>query len=254
MDPEIRRALEETLTALADDELVTGHRDSEWCGKAPILEEDIAFANIALDEIGHAQVWYGEIARLRGDNLEISPDRLVYFRKPEDFRSAEIVELPNGDWAFSMLRQYLYDSAEMLRLEHLSGSSYAPVCEAAAPIKKEEIYHLRHTQAWVRRLGLGTEESRRRIQEALNTLWPFADQLLSPLPGQDILEQAGCLPNMQNIRLLWEEKVIPLLEECDLNIPSGPAVVQPRTAHRPEFKVLVMDMQAVARADLEALW
>src|SRR5215471_16608308 len=141
-------ALPTYLLALADDELLLGHRDSEWTGHAPILEEDIAFANLAQDEIGHAALWYGLLRNLDGSD----PDRLIFFREPGAFRNAQLVELPKGDWAFSMLRQYLFDAAESVRLPLLAVSTHRPLAEAAAKIRPEELYHLRHTQAWIQRL------------------------------------------------------------------------------------------------------
>ena len=103
MSPEITQALAAKLLALADDEFLLGHRDSEWCGHAPILEEDIAFANIAQDEIGHASLWLNLYKDLTGDD----PDRLLFFREAADYRNAQLCELPKGDWAFTMMRQYL---------------------------------------------------------------------------------------------------------------------------------------------------
>ena len=126
---------------LADDELILGQRDSEWTGHAPILEEDIAFSNIAQDELGHATIWYGLLSELTGEE----PNELVFFRDFDDFRNVTLVELPNGDWAFSMLRQYLFDAFEMVRLSQLLESLYRPVAEAAAKIRMEELYHYRHT-------------------------------------------------------------------------------------------------------------
>src|SRR5215475_2170107 len=109
-------ALVEYTLHLADDALILGHRNSEWCGHAPILEEDIAFANLALDEIGHAKVWYELYADLKGKDKETYPDELVYQRRSEAYRNAAMMELPKGDWAFSMTRQYLYDVGETVRL------------------------------------------------------------------------------------------------------------------------------------------
>ena len=149
----------EYLIALADDELILGHRDSEWCGHAPILEEDIAFANIALDEIGHARLWLELAAKELGEDPGTYPDKQTFFRAPGDYRSLPLADLPNGDWAFSMLRQYLFDSFEILRLETLKGSQHKGITELAVKIHTEELYHLRHTKAWVLRLAQGTEES-----------------------------------------------------------------------------------------------
>src|SRR5512145_2214626 len=117
MDEALHAAMRELLITLADDELILGHRASEWCGHAPILEEDIAFANLALDEIGHANLWYTLAAEIRGEDPAAYPDRLVYSRTSADYRCIQMVELPNGDWAFSILRQCLFDLHEQVLLE-----------------------------------------------------------------------------------------------------------------------------------------
>ncbi len=191
MEPQMRDALIERLAAMGDDELILAHRNSEWAGHAPILEVDIAFANIALDEFGHASIWYGLRCAMTGEDA----DRLVFFRNPGQYRNVQLVELPKGDWAFSMLRQYLFDAAEGVMLGHLKASAYRPLAEAAAKIATEELYHLRHTGLWLRRLGLGTEESHARTQAALDVLWPYARQLFVPLPGDEALGAAGSPPS-----------------------------------------------------------
>ncbi|MCS6911212.1 MAG: phenylacetate-CoA oxygenase subunit PaaC, partial [Anaerolineales bacterium] len=148
---EIERALAEKLLALADDELILAHRNSEWTGHAPILEEDIALANIAQDELGHAMLYYELHCALAGG----TPDRLAFFREAADFRNVQLVELPKGDWAFTMLRQYLFDAYELALLAQLTHSAHRPLAEVAAKVRNEELYHYKHTGAWVRRLGLG---------------------------------------------------------------------------------------------------
>ncbi len=239
-------ALAEHLLALADDELILGHRDSEWTGHAPILEEDIAFANLAQDEIGHALLWYGLLRELTGQD----PDRLVFFREPADYRNAQMVELPKGDWAFSMLRQFLFDAAETARLPLLAGSRHQPLAEAAAKIRTEEIYHLRHTQAWILRLAQGTDESHRRTQAALDQLWPCAQQLFEPLPGEAELAAQGTLPPPGAVRDAWRQTVMPFLSETGLLVPqaAGPVVLS-RAAHTSHLTELLADMQSVARLE-----
>ncbi|MGH7428237.1 MAG: 1,2-phenylacetyl-CoA epoxidase subunit PaaC, partial [Candidatus Methylomirabilaceae bacterium] len=167
---ELDLAVAARVLALADDELILAHRDSEWTGHAPILEEDIGLANIAQDELGHAGLWYGIYRSLVGHD----PDRMVFFREAGDWRCVQLVELPKGDWAFTMLRQYLFDAYEHVLLTQLAQSRHEGVAAAAAKIRQEELYHSRHTSAWVRRLGLGTAESHRRTQDALDALWPYA--------------------------------------------------------------------------------
>jgi ring-1,2-phenylacetyl-CoA epoxidase subunit PaaC len=240
--------------ALGDDELVLGHRDSEWCGHAPILEEDIAFANLALDEIGHANLWYGLLSELEGHDPLAYPDQLVYFREPDDYRNIQMVELPNGDWAFSLLRQYLFDAAELVRLSALAGSQYAPLAAVAAKILTEELYHHRHTSAWVRRLSLGTNESRRRMQDALDALWPYTGEIFSPKMDEQSPVDSGVLPASERLQNTWLEKVLPFFQECTLILPGDPRFAFGRREHTPHLKVLLTEMQSVARSESQARW
>ncbi|HET7009648.1 MAG TPA: 1,2-phenylacetyl-CoA epoxidase subunit PaaC [Anaerolineales bacterium] len=250
-----RQAAVEYLLSLGDDELVLAHRDSEWTGHAPILEEDIAFANIALDEMGHAVIWYRLHADLAGKDPETYPDHLVFQRTAEGFRNAPIVELPNGDWAFSMLRQFLFDAAEQVWLEGLGRSAHAPIAAAARKIMTEERYHLRHTRAWTLRLGLGTEESHARMQRALDALWPFACDLWTARPGEHELVTAGICPDGGSIWRTWEAEVVSQLEKADL---ARPKAVQPtgfdRTHHTPHLTESLAEMQSVARLEPEGVW
>lgn len=255
LQPDERQALSRKLLAMADDELILAHRDSEWCGHAPILEEDIAFANIAQDELGHAGLWYGLLRALDGSD----PDRLVFFREASDYRNTRMVELPNGDWAFSMLRQYLFDAYEMILLERLVESALSPLAEAAAKARREEIYHLRHTQAWVQRLGLGTAESRRRMQEALDALWPHAAQLFAPLSGEERLIQANIVPPPSSLWQQWRETVLPFLENSGLVLDGAqngadPGQTPSRERHTEHLHQLLEELQSVARLDPEATW
>jgi ring-1,2-phenylacetyl-CoA epoxidase subunit PaaC len=253
--PEQRRALAGWLVALADDELILGHRDSEWCGHAPILEEDIAFANLALDELGHAKIWYTLAAGLLGEDPETYPDRMIFFRDAADFRNAPLVELPGGDWAFSMLRQYLFDAAEGVRLEALAASGYRPLAEAALKIRPEELYHRRHTSTWIQRLGLGTAESHERTQRALDELWPYALNLHAPIDGDDQLVVAGWVPEPGELQQAWEGEVRPWLTQAGLSVPSAGAVTPcGRDRHSPHLAALVAEMQSVARLQPAASW
>lgn len=251
---QVQDALVSLLLSMGDDEFILGHRDSEWCGAAPILEEDIAFANIALDELGHAKIWYTLIGTLKGEDLETYPDRLAFKRGPADFRNLPMVELPNGDWAFSMLRQYLFDAFEIVHLDALMNSTYRPIAEAAAKLRKEEAYHYRHTHAWVLRLGQGTEESQRRMQNALNELWPFTLQMFSPRPGDDELIEASYYAPLNQLKKSWEERVLPLLESCGFLLPKISGLKVSREQHTKHLHVLLDEMQSVARLDTQAEW
>lgn len=252
MQSHAQDALIERLLAMGDDELILAHRNSEWTGHGPILEEDIAFANIALDELGHASIWYDLRCALTGEDA----DRLVFFRNPGQYRNVQLVELPKGDWAFSMLRQYLFDAAENVTLSRLRQSAYRPLAEASAKIATEELYHLRHTGLWLRRLGLGTGESHARTQAALDTLWPYARQLFVPLPNDGALVDAEIYPNAALLHREWEARVRPFLAECNLTVPDEalPRRDIPRAEHTEQLMALLSEMQAVARMDPEAVW
>ena len=255
MDADLKQALVNKLLAMADDEIILAHRNSEWTGHAPILEEDIAFSNIAQDEIGHAVIWYTRLSELAGEAPESYPDQLVFFRDAPDYRNVQLVELPKGDWAFTVVRQYLFDAAEILRLEELRRSQYQPLAEAAAKIRKEEFYHYRHTHAWVQRLGLGTAESHRRMQNALNEIWPYTAQLYEPLSDEPLLVEAGFVPDPSKIYSAWKNLAIPNLEEADLTVPAGAApITAPRSQHTNHLTALLTEMQEVARQVPDAKW
>ena len=254
MEADLKNALAGYLLGLADDELLLGHRDSEWCGYAPILEEDIAFANLALDELGHASLWYRLVSELLGKDPEIYPDQLVFFRPPSEFRNIQMVELPNGDWAFSIARQYFFDSAELVRLKALAESPAEPVAVIAAKIRKEEAYHHRHSQVWMERLGPGTDESHHRLQKAVNELWPFTEQLFEiELEAEELLVQAGVIPTSQDLRRAWLDQVLSLLETCQIEFSWQDLKIS-RYEHTASLNVLLGEMQSVARLDPEAAW
>lgn len=238
------------LLALGDDELILAHRNSEWTGHAPILEEDIGLANLAQDELGHAALWYGLAQPVVGK----TPDELAFFRDAADWRNAQLLELPKGDWAFTMLRQYLFDAYELALDTRLAESRNEGVAHVAAKIRTEELYHYRHSSAWVKRLGLGTVESHRRMQAALDVLWPHTAQLFAPLPNEEFLVEAGVLLRLTEVHEAWAANVLPWLEAAALTIPLAPTVIPSRAAHTPHLAALLAEMQSVARSDPAAEW
>lgn len=246
----LRAALIERVTAHADDELVLGHRDAEWTGHAPLLEEDIALANLAQDEIGHAITWYGVRSELDGSD----PDRLVFFRGPDEYRSSHLVAQPRGDWAFTMLRQFLFDAYETELLARLSRSSYQPLAQAAVKIAREELFHLRHGQLWLERLAHGTDESRGRLEDALSVAWPLLPQLLAPMQGDSELVAAGMWPSPAEVGSATVTRVTGTLTTLGLGpapLADGP-VVQRHDQQPPALGELLGVLQSVARADPEA--
>jgi ring-1,2-phenylacetyl-CoA epoxidase subunit PaaC len=253
MENVARVRLTNYILGLADDEMILGHRDSEWCGLAPILEEDIAFANLALDEIGHASLWYNLVASLAGMDPDTYPDQLIYTRSPEQYRNIQLVELQVGDWAFSILRQYLFDAYELVHYAALVQSHFPPIAQVAAKIRNEEIYHIRHSSAWVQRLGKGTEESQQRLQNALNELWPYTGQFFLTVESDELVH-SGYAPAPDQLQVAWERSVVAFLQECLLEVPDTPRLRASRDQHTPHLEILLNEMQSVARLDREARW
>ena len=245
------QALIRKLTALADDEIVLAHRDGEWTGHAPILEEDIALANIAQDELGHAALYLG----LRTDLDGSQPDRLAMFRSASEYTNTRLTELPKGDWAVTMVRQFLYDAYEALWLEEAGSSRYAPLAEVAHKALREEKFHLQHTALWVERLALGTEESERRTQTALTELWPYAAQLFQPVAGEEELIAAGIVPDPAALKARWEKLVTAHLQgKCGLTLPRDafPSDDKGRDHHTEHLAPMLAEMQEVARQHPDA--
>jgi ring-1,2-phenylacetyl-CoA epoxidase subunit PaaC len=157
------------LLAIADDELILGWRNSEWTGIAPFLEEDVAFSSIAQNEIGHARALYELAAR----ELGTTADELAFDRKPSEYRSAPLVELRRLEWARTIARHWLYETADEIRLAALKASDDPEIAGLAAKMDREEAYHRMHAEMWIDRL-LATDEGRARLNEAVDELWPYA--------------------------------------------------------------------------------
>ncbi len=259
---ETREALAELLLALADDEFVLGFWDSEWTGIAPVLEEDVAYSSIAQDEIGHARALYELLAELIGRPA----DDIAYDRDPEGFRQAQLLDLDRGDWARSIARRYLYDTADAVRLAALSRSAYAPLANLLGKVRREEAYHLQHFDAWLRRLA-GNPEGRPRLTVALGQVWPAALDLFTPLAREEELLRSGILPRpFATLRSEWLAALAPIFEELRLPFPAQRApddtyapTIEPLTGgregdHDPAFRHLWREMTMVYREEPGATW
>lgn len=251
---ELRRALAAYLLAVADDELILGHRHSEWTGFAPDIESDVALSSVAQEEIGHARLFYEEAAELAGSD----PDRLAFDRPAAEFLNGVLVERPNGDWAFTIVRMFLYDRADAIRLDALAAGGVASLADLARTVGREEKYHLRYGEEWLRRLAEATPASRAKVQEALDAAWSDAQALFEPVEGQEILEQAGVVPRGPQEQLRrWREQVTPVLESFDLRLPTS----APRAGgggragrHTDNLRILLDEMTSVWRTEPGATW
>jgi ring-1,2-phenylacetyl-CoA epoxidase subunit PaaC len=203
------------LTALADDELILGHRHSEWTGFAPHLEEDVAFSSIAQDEIGHAAAYYSLVARLTGDDA----DHLALGRDPSDYRNAILCERPNRDWAYTLVRHWLYDHADALRLEALEGSADANLAAVATKIRREERYHLIHADSWMKRIARGPLEGRTKLADAVGYAFPELLGVFEPFELEEDAVKQGWLPvPSDELRTRFVGEMSSALD--DLGLPS----------------------------------
>ena len=242
------------LLRLGDDRLVLGHRLSEWCGHGPILEEDIALANIALDLIGQATLFLKLAGETEGKGR--TEDDLAYFRDATDYRNIQMVELPKGDYAFTIVRQFLFDVFSYHLLEKLQTSSNSELAGIAAKGFKEVRYHVRHSSEWVVRLGDGTEESHDRAQKALNGLWRFSSEMFQPDAIDLEMAASGVGPDLASLKPQWDKVVRDVFDRATLVIPDEPPGMTGgrRGRHTEYLGHLLSEMQIVARSHPGAEW
>ena len=254
---EIPNALFELLLRLGDDRLVLGSRVSEWCGHGPILEEDIATSNVALDLLGQATMFLRLAGEVEGKGRD--EDALAYFREAVDFRSCQLVELPKGDFAFTMARQFLFDVYAVVTLDALSRSTNAELAAIAAKSLKEAKYHVRHSGEWMLKLGDGTDESHRRVQRALDELWRFTAELFAADDIDHAMQAAGVAPDLAQLQPEWERLVREVIDTATLTVPHDvPRLASMRGgrtgAHTEHLGHLLAEMQIVARSHPGATW
>ena len=255
LSPELRAGLFEYLLGLGDDALILGHRLSEWCGHAPILEEDIALANIALDCLGQATAWLRLAGLVEGKGR--SEDTLAYFREAREFRNCHLVEQPRGDFGFTITRLFLHSVFAHLNLKALEQSSLAEVAAIAAKSGKEVRYHVRHSSEWMRRLGDGTEESHRRVATSVDELWSFVDELFTADTRIAPLTVAGIVTNPSALRPEWNRLVSEVLASATLTAPEKTTYSAKggRSGfHSEHLGLLLAEMQILARSHPGATW
>jgi len=207
------------LLRLGDDSLILGQRLAEWCGHGPILEEDIAMTNISLDLIGQAISllnYAGDVESKGRDG-----DALAFLRLEKDYKNLLLVEQKNGDFGDTMMRQFLFDAYRKLLFERLQISTDKQLAAIAEKSLKETRYHFKHSAEWVIRLGDGTEESHKRIQNSLNNLWRYTDELFYVDVSDEALTEAGIVPDLSDLKSLWLKEVNTVLELATLQIPTN---------------------------------
>jgi ring-1,2-phenylacetyl-CoA epoxidase subunit PaaC len=209
----------EYLLRLGDNTLVLSQRLSEWCGHGPVLEQDIALTNIALDLLGQTRMYLTYAAELEGQGR--TEDDLAYFRDAHQFRNCLLVERPNGDFAHTIVRQFFFDVFNFYQLQSLRNSSDQRLADIAEKALKEVTYHLRFSSEWVIRLGDGTEISHQKMQTAVDTLWPFSGEMMTPDVLDTEMAEEGIAPNLLEIKTLWDKKVAEVLEEATLTLPTN---------------------------------
>lgn len=244
----------EVALRLGDTCLVLAQRLGEWCGHAPALEEDIALANIALDVLGHARALLTRAGELEGAGRD--EDHLAYLRDASEFRNLLLVELPNGDFGQTLLRQLFYDAYAVELWAALAGSTDSGLAGVAGKAAKESAYHLRHSTSWVVRLGDGTEESHARMLQALEALWPYAGEAFLDDDADRAAADAGVAPLPSTLEPAWRARVGRALEEATLPVPPDPWWQRGGRAgrHTEHLGYLLAELQVVRRAHPGASW
>ena len=239
---------------LADNALVLGHRLSEWCGHAPVLEEDLALANMALDLIGQARSFYSYAGAVEGRGRD--EDALAYLRDTREFRNVLLVEQPNGDFALTIVRQLFYAAFARPYFERLALSADATLAAIAAKAEKEMAYHLRHAAEWTIRLGDGTDESHNRAQEAIEELLPYTGELFESDQVERSLIDAGVAPDSASLQPLWNNAIQEVLTEATLTRPRDSFMQTGGRSgkHSEHLGHLLAELQFLQRAYPGAKW
>ena len=243
------------LLRLGDSALIQGQRLCQWCGRAPALEEELALMNVGLDLVGQARNWLDYAAELLDDGRDA--DHLAFRRDERAYRNLLLVEQPNGDFAVTMLKQFLYDAWHLNVLKGLSQSSDERIAGIAAKAVKEVTYHLRRSSEWVERMGDGTEESHQRMLDAIPLLWRFTIELISGDASESRLHAAGLIADATQIASAWQARVEQVFTRATLPLPAAPSYFYldaRRGLHSEHLGTLLAEMQFLPRAYPDATW
>lgn len=247
--------LYEFLLRQGDNALVLGHRTSEWCGRGPVLEEDIALANTALDLIGQTQLWLGYAAEVEG--CDRTDNDLAYLRDVYDFRNVLMLEVPNEDFGRTIMRQFLFDAFQVPWLTALQESSDQRVSDIAVKSLKEALYHLERSAESVIALGDGTELSHQRMQASLNYLWPYSGEMFGEDETDQAMRERGIAPIPASMRDQWNQTVKHTLAEATLHAPQDPFAHsggRTGTRHTEHLGHMLATMQVLQRSHPGATW
>jgi len=241
-------SVKEYVVRLGDDALILGHRLSEWCRNAPFLEEDLALSNVALDFIGRARMFYTYAAELSGE--EVTEDTFAYQRDCRDFKNHLIHELPRGDFAFTMVRQYFVDVYSLAFMTSLLESSDSRLAAIAGKAIKESEYHLRRSEEWMMRLGESTQESHRRLQSAVDELWRFTGELFDQDSPERELVANGVAVDTRALEADWNQTITATMSKISIEIPKDELqVTGGREGKHTEFLgFLLSELQFLQRA------
>lgn len=276
VDATLRPALVDLLYRLGDDSLIIGHRNSEWTGIGPILEEDIAFSSMSQDKMGHAVAFYTLLQELG----EPDPDRIAYARGPSEYRCCSLVVLEcltamrageeptlcnnpvrdallhRGDWAASLVRQFFFSEADAVRMTSLEQSAYVPLAQLARKLRGELKYHTLHDRTMIERLGRATPDSRARLQASIDQLYPHALGMFESTKYDAALAEAAICPTEGELCERWQRELEPTLRKAGLQLPNDakPIVGGRIGKHPAELTSLLDDLQRVYRLDPNAQW
>ena len=238
----------------ADDALILGHRLSEWCGHAPMLEEDMALSNIALDLLGQARELYAYAAKVEGRGND--EDKFAYLRDVRQYRNLLLTEQPNGDFARTMVRQFFYSAFADPYWRAMMKSSDATLAAIAARSEKESAYHLRHSSEWIVRLGDGTEESHRRTQAAIDDIWAFTGEMFAVDDAERALIDAGVAIDPAGLKPQWLKTIAGVVNEATLTRPTNDWMQQGGRAgrHSEHLGHLLAELQSLQRSFPGTTW
>lgn len=247
-------ALKDLLYKIADDQLIIGHRNSEWTGVGPLLEEDIAFSSMAQDKVGHSLAFYNLLHELG----EQDPDTIAFTRNAEQFHNCQLVELPIGEYDFSLIRHFLFDHAELIRFQMLADCPVDEIAQVAKKLRGEVKYHVMHANTWISQLSNSTEEAKERLQKSLEEALPYALGIFEPSTFEKEIVDAGIYLGEKAIEEQWKENIAAALEDSALSLPDWnlitPVYGGRYGKHTEHLQPLLEEMSEVFRVDPTADW